>query len=153
MACVFEETTRPVEKIPSWWMWHGTMGFRLVDRLLASNIDFLRGNNYHIFVARPDFLQEKRLVLNHGIAQWCLPILQAYHCCGGAAMKDQVLGASFASWWQVVSKCLVLERHCCGAPPAHAQLPGTGNTPSVFVQPTIGVPVLRHMMGYSSTAK
>jgi hypothetical protein len=47
------------------------MGFRLVDRLLASNIDFLRGNNYHIFVARPDFLQEKRLVLNHGIAQWC----------------------------------------------------------------------------------
>ena len=100
MACVFEETTRPVEKIPSWWMWHGTMGFRLVDRLLASNIDFLRGNNYHIFVARPDFLQEKRLVLNHGIAQWCLPILQAYHCCGRAAMKDQVLGASSLLGWQ-----------------------------------------------------
>ncbi|KAE9368629.1 hypothetical protein N431DRAFT_444047 [Stipitochalara longipes BDJ] len=40
-----------------------------------------------------------------------------------------------------------LERHCCGAASAHTQLPGTGRTLSVFVQPKIGVPVVRHMMG------
>ena len=69
-------------------------------------------------------------------------------------MKDQVLGASSLLGWQVVSKCLILlERHCCGASSAHTQLPGTGNTPSVFAHPKIGVPVVRHMMGYSSIAK
>ena len=68
-------------------------------------------------------------------------------------MKDQVLDASSLLGWQAVSKCLVLlERHCCGASSAHTQLPGTGNTPFAFARPSIDVPVVRHMMGFSSTA-
>jgi hypothetical protein len=70
MVRVFEETVRPVEDVFRLWQWSGRMGISWGDDAWRFNIDFLRGNNYHIFVVQPPNQTSpmKRLVLNHALS-------------------------------------------------------------------------------------
>jgi hypothetical protein len=52
MVCVFGRLIRPVENSSSGWTSHSGMGF-LLTSAWRFNIDFLPGNNYHIFSVQP----------------------------------------------------------------------------------------------------
>jgi hypothetical protein len=103
------------------------------------NIDFLRGNNYHIFCAPPlkgstKTSLIKRLVLNHALLGILGFVVAANEPLwkGSWAPHRVVVGMTVP----FVSRCPAVERHCRGAYSAHTQLLGTGNKRLYWIRRT-----------------